>query len=351
MALIKSVISGQEFNEKYNNNTFITFIKIDDIDYPHTRAKEINIYTEKSYPRDDFHFYDESKFELSNHVCNNMYDKQISYVKIPNDAFVRIGKYGFKTDRIIFEKLINFSDLPDDFFVKLLMKGQRTLMYIKNQTEELCEYAVKQHGNELQYVENQTNSICEMAVKENVYAFEYVENQTNELCEYVVSKNGNLLQHINFQTKDICKIAIMQNSDALQYVRNQTKELCELAVEKNYLTLRFVMDEPGLISEKTCISIVKKDGLALAFIKESWGYANDTLYKIAIQQNRLAFGIIPKQFRSVEIQNIVFRMPGSYEYHPIEPSKISDALCGTNFKIQNLVMLFDFYKQQYLKNQ
>ena len=40
---------------------------------------------------------------------------------------------------------------------------------------------VKYHGLELEHIQNQTDKICEIAVRNNAYALQFVKNQTDEI--------------------------------------------------------------------------------------------------------------------------------------------------------------------------
>jgi hypothetical protein len=50
----------------------------------------------------------------------------------------------------------------------------KALVYVKEQTPELCREGVKQDGRALQFVREQTPEICAEAVKQNKDAEKYV---------------------------------------------------------------------------------------------------------------------------------------------------------------------------------
>ena len=57
------------------------------------------------------------------------------------------------------------------------------------------------------------------AVKKNGYALMYVNEQTPEICLEAVKEDGYALQFVNEQTPDICLEAVKQEGDALQFVK------------------------------------------------------------------------------------------------------------------------------------
>jgi hypothetical protein len=93
---------------------------------------------------------------------------------------------------------------------------------------------VKVNGMYLQHIENQTEELCEEAIKQNPSSFIYVKNQTPNLCFLAVKKNGMLLEHVIDQDETLCKYAMMQNSKAFRFVKNKTPDLCKLVAELEY---------------------------------------------------------------------------------------------------------------------
>ena len=71
------------------------------------------------------------------------------------------------------------------------------LLYVKEQTPEICLKAVKQNGLALYFVKEQTPEICLAAVKQNGYAVEFVEKQTYEICEAAVNQNCWAADYLN----------------------------------------------------------------------------------------------------------------------------------------------------------
>ncbi len=81
--------------------------------------------------------------------------------------------------------------------------------------------AVKQNGDALMYVNEQTEQICLEAVKQYGYALRFVNEQTEQICLEAVKQNGCALRFVNEQTEQICLEAVKQYGYALRYVNEQ----------------------------------------------------------------------------------------------------------------------------------
>ncbi len=78
--------------------------------------------------------------------------------------------------------------------------------------------AVKLDGYDLMYVNEQTEEICLAAVQENGYALAYVKEQTEAICLASVKRTCYALRFVREQTEEICLAAVQENDDALRYV-------------------------------------------------------------------------------------------------------------------------------------
>lgn len=124
--------------------------------------------------------------------------------------------------------------------IDIVKKDGLRLMFIDNQTLELCIEAVKQNGLALQYVKEQTNDMCMEAIKQNPNSIKYAKEQTNDLCMYAVKQDGSTLLHIkNIINKpfDICLEAVNQNLGIIECIdydkyENMYKILCNHIIEK-----------------------------------------------------------------------------------------------------------------------
>ena len=70
------------------------------------------------------------------------------------------------------------------------------LKYKKNLSGAEALEAVKKNGYDLMYVIDQTPEICLEAVKQNGYALRDVIEQTPEICLAAVSKDGDALRFV-----------------------------------------------------------------------------------------------------------------------------------------------------------
>jgi len=90
-----------------------------------------------------------------------------------------------------YKRLERKNNLIGEEALKAVKKNGVFLVFVKEQTEEICLEAVKQNGWVLKYVHEQTEKICLEAVKENGWALEYVKDQTPEICLEAVKQNGD----------------------------------------------------------------------------------------------------------------------------------------------------------------
>ena len=60
------------------------------------------------------------------------------------------------------------------------------------------------------------------AVESNGYELMYVKEQTPEVCLKAVEADGDALMYVKEQTPEVCLKAVESNGDALRYVKEQT---------------------------------------------------------------------------------------------------------------------------------
>jgi hypothetical protein len=122
-----------------------------------------------------------------------------------------------------------------DCYLALSQYYGRTLQYVKNQTPDICLYALKRDGLVLEFVTiEQTIDMCLVAVVNNPFALEFVKNKTTEICLTAVCINGLAIRFLTEQeqTPEICMAAVKSTGSAIHFVINQTRELCLLASRK-----------------------------------------------------------------------------------------------------------------------
>ena len=173
------VISGSEFNEKYEG---IIFYKLTNdtenhhgLQYKDGLNEDIIPFSSKGEcTSGGIYFTDEKNIEKWIHCCNDSIVKWIREVQIPNDAKIYIEKNKYKTDKIILNERKLFWEIEKLCKLAVQQNGY-VLKYIKIQTEEICKLAVQEYGLALKYVKIQTEEICKLAVQQNEYALEFVQ--------------------------------------------------------------------------------------------------------------------------------------------------------------------------------
>jgi hypothetical protein len=90
-------------------------------------------------------------------------------------------------------------------------------------------YKINKNGLALQYVKYQTDDICEIAVKQNGLAIQYVQNQTPKFCMFAYIQNKNSKKYFNSQNS-----AIGEKNNAFQFnFRNDDYLKCVYKCHKN----------------------------------------------------------------------------------------------------------------------
>lgn len=174
----------------------------------------------------------------------------------------------------------------------------------------LCKEIVSINGemlvnvNMTKYTEKQKKDICECAVNNNEWAIRFVNDKISnyyDLCKIAVGKHWHTISKISqaFITDEIFEIAVnkyepnkhrtifLLREIPLGYVE-QTINRCLLFVKKNGLALKFVKD--CFKSFDVCYSAVKNNGLSLEFVPSiDTGIFSEkeliTLCKEAVSQN------------------------------------------------------------------
>lgn len=315
---IGRVLSGTEFNTKLAK--VYKFVKLTNVEENHNGFEfknGLNIDTNAFYPSNTRRGGGIYFTNLNNLAKWLKYsDMEMFYVRavyIPDDAMVYIDDTGnFKTNKLKLSERIKISDSgvwsDDNFCIDAINQSFNAFKFIKNQTNDICEKAIKT-GNvfALKYIKLQTNELCFLAIKHNPFALQFVKNQTDEMCmeaikqnDFVLEENEKLrrvlvLKYVENQTDKICMEAIKQHPFALQYVKNQTYEICVEAIKRNAFALQFVKNQ----THNLCMMAVKQVGYALKYVK------NQT-HKVcveAIKQNPDAFRLI----RDSQLQFMVQR--------------------------------------------
>jgi hypothetical protein len=216
--------------------------------------------------------------------CKNIFDKyeKVTIDDINNKKITRTNAQNLmKTTKIL---------------NALIFNDGMCLVYIKNQTHDVCLKAVKQNGSALMYVKNQTHDVCLEAVKQNGRALEFVKEQTDELCLEAVKQNGLALQHVKNQTDEICLEAVKQNSYALQCVIKQTEHICLEGAKQCGDVLKYVKKQ----TEKICMEAVKQNGFILKYVKKQ---THDVCLE-AVKQNGYALQYVINQTHGICLEAV-----------------------------------------------
>ena len=95
--------------------------------------------------------------------------------------------------------------------------------------------------------EQQTEELCEVAVRKNPTMFKYALKPTKELCEFAIKRKGENLKYIPVDERTLhwCELAIKQNGLALEFVpeKYRTPEILQQAVEQDGYDLRCIQKQ------------------------------------------------------------------------------------------------------------
>ena len=263
-----SVLSGREFNEKYQGRKFVKLTNESENHNGYQFRTGLNVDTVAFNPRGicqpgGIYFCEWEKLPMWIDY-GSWIMVYARFVSIPEDAQVYEEGNKFKANKLMLgerQKIAELEIWEDREYCMRAWDLSNVLVYF--QTAEICLAAVKQDGNALEYVKNQTEEICLEAVKQNGWALRYVRDQTEAICLEAVRRIGYVLHSVKNQTEEICMAAVRQNGYALQFVKNQTDDLCMEAVKNNGCALHYVMNQ----TEAICLAAIKQSGWALQFVK------------------------------------------------------------------------------------
>lgn len=186
-----------------------------------------------------------------------------------------------------------------------------SLVFIDNQTDDICLTAVKQNGLSLQYVKNKTEEICNQAIINAPYAIRYVPSTEpfyQSLAELAVRLDGNMFQYINSkqQTKSMVENAIKYNACNINYVNEEfiSPDIIMKAVRKEpYLISKFDPDdiETGVYYN----TAVKKEGTALSQIPKDKITLSLCLTAVLEGSNAIGiFSCIPDEYIDIVLDKL-----------------------------------------------
>lgn len=116
------------------------------------------------------------------------------------------------------------------------------------QTQRICEEAIRINPYYLEYIEKQTPELCMMALQSELPYYwdctplRFVKEQTPELCMAAVKQEPCSIADVKEQTPDLCLEAVSRNGLTLKVINNQTYDICKRAVSENEYALAYVSD-------------------------------------------------------------------------------------------------------------
>lgn len=190
------------------------------------------------------------------------------------EKFSRHASYDLYKSRLaslksVRENSLNLKNISDQTFeicIEALKKNVFTFEYVKNKTEDICICAVKQspvfysYGLSEEYL---TEKVYYAAISAHRDALYWIKNQTYEMCMYAVNLHGDFLKDVKIpQTDELCLAAVKNYGNAIKYVKNQTEEICLAAVKRNPISLQYIKVQTGLV----CFTAAKTNRSAIPYI-------------------------------------------------------------------------------------
>ena len=165
-------------------------------------------------------------------------------------------------------------------------KGIR-LRYIEDQWEDLCLEAIQSSYLALQYVKHQTPEICLAAVKKSSEALKYVHEQSEEICLTAIQTYPKALKYVKNQNEKICKAALDRGIFAFPYIHNKTHDLYLYALQKSLKVIEFFDDDYYKKTNEEVCNLIKD-------YCEVNGNSIEEIFRNAIRKDSKVFCLIPK---------------------------------------------------------
>lgn len=108
-----------------------------------------------------------------------------------------------------------------ELYTEALRHTGKTLKYVEL-SSDYNFLIVRRYGYAIKYIDEQSEELCNMAMRQDYNNIKYIKNPNSKMKEYALSKNGLLLQFINDPSdKEIC-ISLKQNGMAIIHVKDPT---------------------------------------------------------------------------------------------------------------------------------
>lgn len=179
-------------------------------------------------------------------------------------------------------------------------------------------------------VDEQTETLCEIAVKKNPKMFKYVLRPTDELTTFAISKKGENLQYVPLANRKLgwCQLAVKQNGLALEFVPEEHKnpQLFQQAIEQTGKALKFI--PPAFQTEPLVLKALENNIEACLHI-ENW---SETIALTVVERSGNLLASVPALFRTDRvIQQAIQNTPSAIRHlhHPtIDQIRLAVSLDG-----------------------
>lgn len=175
------------------------------------------------------------------------------YLKNPSKSVL---KFMIEKDEDVFDKY--FDIFTDDEIMELIAINSKIIQYVKVQTYEMSELAVKIKGENIKYVRVQTPELCKLAIK-NMFEqnHQYFYDQSLNILQTLTYFDNQIVDMIvcvkyllhefdyipkRFLTEQRIIKAIETNPFVIKFI-NLTQDLCDYAFDKNYNVFEYVPKE------------------------------------------------------------------------------------------------------------
>lgn len=179
-------------------------------------------------------FYYTNKEHLHKYLSYGCY---IADVVVPDDAqiYAEPDNTKWKADKIIITKITWIGDhelWQDSAFLSTInIKNYDYTCLTCNSSELMLK--IKRAPLSIMFVKNQTENLCMLAITQNYAALQYIKVQTETMCLIAVLLNSEALQYVKHQTEKVCIAAVARNFHTLRLVKKPTKKICAIAITKN----------------------------------------------------------------------------------------------------------------------
>lgn len=197
---------------------------------------------------EDFNLY------VINNSCNTIEFKRDGYssflircLKLMKDPFdnVEILKYFVNNlyyDSIwsdIFENM----NISDKILIKIITKRPSIFEFIKNPSQEVCNYALELDNSLIRCIKNPDENILIKMVNDKKLTLKQIKHHTFNLCKQIIEMNPTQISYVKLNNED-------------PNYKEQMNELCTIAVNKG-VELRHI--DPKFHTIEICSAALKND--------------------------------------------------------------------------------------------